>query len=80
MICPHCGRDTDDPTPDQVIERFYRSRLHGSRVTLRQLAADSPYSYAYLCQAKVQYDAAGKWGSKKKLSPRTGYARARKKV
>lgn len=80
MNCPHCGRDTDEPTPDQVIERFYRHRLQGGNLSLRQIASDAPYSYDYLRKVKRQYDADGKWGARSELPPRFGYACVRKKV
>lgn len=48
-----------------AIERYYRSRAAGSRKTLRQIATETAYSYDYLRKVKRQYDADGKWGSKK---------------
>lgn len=56
------------PSAEQVIERYYRSRAAGARTTLRQLAKDTGFSYGYLRSVKVEYDRAGKWGSKKRLS------------
>lgn len=61
-VCPCCGRPLSAET---AIERYYRSRAAGSRKTLRQIALDTVYSYDYLRKVKRQYDAAGKWGSKK---------------
>lgn len=57
-----------EPTADEAIERYYRSRAAGSRVTLRQIAKDTGFSYGYLRTAKIAYDKVGKWGSKKRLS------------
>jgi hypothetical protein len=53
------------PTADNAIETYYRSRAAGSKITLRQLAVRTGYSYDYLRKAKRRYDAAGRWGSKK---------------
>ena len=52
------------PTPDQVIERYYRARAAGAKVTLKQAATQSGISYSWLRQRKMEYDRAGKWGSK----------------
>jgi len=61
-ICPCCGRPL---SAEAAIERYYRSRAAGSRKTLRQIAMETIYSYDYLRKVKRQYDADGKWGSKK---------------
>ena len=53
------------PTAEDVIERYYRARAQKCRITLRQLAEEYGFNESYLRQAKVQYDRAGKWGSKK---------------
>lgn len=53
------------PTADNVIQRYYRARAAGGKVTLKMLAEESGYSYEYLLKAKQRYDRAGKWGSKK---------------
>lgn len=64
-ICPCCGQVVKK-SADEAIERYYRSRnAGGRRKTLRQIAAETAYSYDYLRKVKRQYDAAGKWGSKK---------------
>ncbi len=55
------------PTLDEVIERFYRSRSQGSRVTLRQLAQETGISYSTLTKRKMEYDRLGGWGSRKTL-------------
>ena len=57
-----------EPSVEQAIERYYRSRAAGSRITLRQIALDTGFSYGYLRTAKIAYDKAGKFGSKKRLS------------
>jgi hypothetical protein len=72
-LCPHCGepivRGTLRPLPtrsDKALEHYYRARARGSKVTLRQVATDFDLNESYLRAAKVEYDRAGKWGSKKK--------------
>lgn len=51
-------------TPDELIEEYYRRRAAGSKVTLKQLAAQAGISYSYITKAKMKYDRAGKWGSR----------------
>jgi hypothetical protein len=69
----HDIRRTAEPSAEEVIERYYRSRAQGSRITLRQLAEETGFSYSYLRTVKAAYDAAGGWGSKsKKLQGRAG--------
>lgn len=53
-----------EPHADEVIERFYRTRAAGKRITLKQLAEQTGYSYSWLRQAKVVYDRRGGFGSK----------------
>lgn len=53
------------PTADNVIQRYYRAKAAGGKVTLKMLAEETGYSYEYLRKAKQRYDRAGKWGSKK---------------
>lgn len=57
-------RRTWVPSGEDVISRFYRARAQGSRITLRQLAEDTGFSYEALKKHKQRYDAAGKWGSR----------------
>lgn len=54
---------------DSAIEHYYRSRAAGARITLKQAAEQAGLSYTALRQHKVQYDAAGKWGSKHRAHP-----------
>jgi hypothetical protein len=54
------------PSAGDVIEIYYRRKAAGGKVTLKQLAEETGYSLAYLKTAKRRYDAAGRWGSKKK--------------
>jgi hypothetical protein len=51
------------PTTDEVIERYYRARAAGGKVTLKQLAQQYGFNYSYLRAVKSEYDKAGKWGS-----------------
>jgi hypothetical protein len=53
-------------TAEEVINRYYRSRAAGGKVTLQQLADEHGFNRSYLRAAKMEYDKAGKWGSKKK--------------
>jgi hypothetical protein len=55
-----------EPTADQVIQRYYRIKAQGSKITLRQLAEETGFNHSYLRDVKSAYDKAGKWGSKKK--------------
>lgn len=57
-------RDSIGETPDELIEEYYRRRAAGSKVTLKQLAEQAGMSYSWLRQRKMEYDRAGKWGSK----------------
>lgn len=64
-------RDVYGPTGEEVIEIYYRARAAGAKkVTLKQLAEQYGFNVTYLSQAKRIYDAAGKWGSKTKNSPK----------
>jgi hypothetical protein len=55
-----------EPTYDELVERYYRSRSqHGRRVTLRQIAEEAGVSYASLRKRKMEYDQRGGWGSNK---------------
>jgi hypothetical protein len=54
------------PTADDVIQRYYRIRAQGGKVTLRQLAEETGFNYSYLRDVKVTYDKAGRWGAKKR--------------
>lgn len=63
---------TMEPTPDQVIEYYYRSRAAGRRVTLRQIAKERGISYSTLTKHKMAYDAGGGWGSRKKEKTKIG--------
>ena len=55
-------------TAEWIIERYYRRRARGNKITLRELAKQYGFSESYLSQAKKKYDQAGKWGSKPKKS------------
>ena len=62
-----------EPSAEQVIERYYHSRAQGTRITLKQLAEQTGFSYSYLRTVKAAYDKAGKWGSRsKRLQGRAG--------
>lgn len=61
----HDLRRENQPTADEVIQRYYKSRAAGGRKTLRQIVEETTYSYDYIRKAKRAYDAAGKYGSKK---------------
>jgi hypothetical protein len=65
ITCPHCRHTFGEPSADDLIERYYRSRSQGSRVTLREIAEQYGFSYEALKKHKQRYDNAGKWGSKK---------------
>lgn len=41
---------------DQLFEQYYRQRARGKKVSLKRLAEQSGYTYAYLRKAKVEYD------------------------
>jgi hypothetical protein len=58
-------RNYGKPAADDFIELYYRSHSHDKKVTLKDIAAQSPYSYDYLRKVKRRYDQAGKWGSKR---------------
>lgn len=62
-------RQSVQPTADAVIRRYYMTKTRGGRITLRQLAEETGYSYAYLQKAKQRYDRAGKWGSGSRKGP-----------
>ncbi len=65
-------RDNQKITAEMAIERYYRRKARGSKVTLRQVAETYGFNESYLSQAKRKYDQAGKWGSKsKKSDPKT---------
>lgn len=51
--------------PNEAIELYYRAKAAGSRATLRSIADLYNLNYDYLRKVKRQYDAAGKWGSKR---------------
>lgn len=52
-----------EPSYDEAIQRYYRSRAAGGRKTLRQIAEEEQLSYAALRIRKMAYDRAGKWGA-----------------
>lgn len=54
------------PSAFDVIETYYRRKAAGGKITLKQLAEETRYSLSYLKTAKRRYDAAGRWGSKRK--------------
>lgn len=55
-----------EPSYDELVERFYRSRSQGGRrLTLRQIAEEAGVSYASLRKRKMEYDQHGGWGSNK---------------
>lgn len=56
-------RDTE-PTAYELVERFYRARAAGAKVTLKQLAQQYRMNYSYLRAVKAEYDKSGGWGSK----------------
>lgn len=56
-------RSMVEPSYDEAIQRYYRSRAAGSRKTLRQIAEEEQLSYAALRIRKMAYDRAGKWGA-----------------
>lgn len=57
-------RRSVEPTADELIERYYRSRAAGGKVTLKQLAGQHGFNYKYLSSVKSAYDERGGWGSK----------------
>ena len=57
-------RDSQKMTGERLIERYYRSKAHGTKITLRELAEQHGFNPAYLREAKRKYDQAGKWGTK----------------
>jgi hypothetical protein len=57
-------------TPDVLIERYYRSRAAGGKVTLKQLAETAGISPNYLYQKKMEYDRAGGRGSTTNKPPK----------
>ena len=59
-------RDSQKVTGERLIERYYRIKAQGSKITLRELAEQHNFSEDYLRQAKRKYDQAGKWGAKPK--------------
>lgn len=71
--CPHCNGTglvharAGRPTGEQAIELYYRRKAAGGfpKVTIRQVAQDTGLSPDYLRSVKMEYDKAGKWGSKK---------------
>ena len=58
----HCYEDAQARRPgrarptDQLFEQYYRQRARGKKVSLKRLAEQSGYTYAYLRKAKVEYD------------------------
>jgi hypothetical protein len=52
---------------DAAIESYYRSRAQGGKTTLAEIAHRYGFNESYLRQAKMAYDRAGKWGSKRKV-------------
>jgi hypothetical protein len=50
---------------DDAIERWYRSRARGSKLTLKDVAEMTGFSYSYVTKAKMEYDRRGGWGSKR---------------
>ena len=61
-------RDNQKITGEMAIERYYRRKARGSKVTLREIAETYGFNESYLSQAKKKYDQEGKWGSKSKKS------------
>lgn len=59
------ARRSAEPSYDAILERFYRIKSHGGRITLRQLAKDEGVPYSTLTKRKMEYDKEGKWGSGK---------------
>ncbi len=57
-------------TPEEAIEFYYRSKAAGGKITLGQIAEAIGKSEKRLRNIKVEYDRAGKWGSKKKPQKR----------
>lgn len=53
-------------TYDDAIERYYRARAAGAKITLKQIAEMYQFSPSYLRKRKMEYDARGGWGSRKK--------------
>jgi hypothetical protein len=52
-------------TPENVVRRYYAARAAGKAVTLKEVAAESPFNYEVVKKAKQRYDRDGKWGSDK---------------
>jgi hypothetical protein len=53
-------------TPEGAIEHYYRRKAAGSKITIGQISAQTGISEKTLRNVKVEYDRAGKWGSKPK--------------
>ena len=51
-------------TPEKAIEYYYRVRARGRKITIGEVARLADFSESYLRKIKVDYDRAGKWGSK----------------
>jgi hypothetical protein len=73
MKCPCCNGTGEMPefepnSPHAIISIYYRRRARNAfpRKTLKQLAEEFNINYGLLRKCKMEYDAAGKWGSKKK--------------
>jgi hypothetical protein len=58
-------------TPDEAIERYYRIRSQGNKITLGAIAEMTGYTESYLRKRKVEYDRRGGWGSKKSEPEKT---------
>ena len=53
-----------EPTPDEMIEYFYRRKAQDPRTTLRKVADENLWSYEALKKHKQRYDKARKWGAR----------------
>ena len=60
-------RDNQKITGEMAIERYYRRKARGSKVTLREIAETYGFNESYLRQVKQKYDKEGKWGAKRKI-------------
>jgi hypothetical protein len=52
-------------TAEYLIERYYRIKAQGGKVTLKQLAEKYGFNHSYLRTVKTEYDKAGGWGAKR---------------
>jgi hypothetical protein len=73
----HEARLNMAPNPDELVERYYRSRAAGTKMSLRKFAESTNVNYEALKKWKQSYDRRGGWGSKTgKIFPKTEHSEA----